>query len=324
MYNFGEIPLIKLKAFFAGIALGALCIAAPMGMEQTAEAAEGTVNKIAAVVNGEMITLHELRTLTAAELARRSIPPTDARADQVQRNVLDSLINNILLRQEAERLKVTVPESDIDGEIRRLAARANMSQQAFEEQMKRQGGIKPLRDKLRENILRQRIMHHMVARKVIVPREEIAKYYETHKDEFNGEKVADFSIIFFPPNVKAKAILDQIKGGSMSFEDAARQYSLDPGSKPMGGRVEKAPWKALGPRLQTTLNSLKDNELSQLLNVEGTQVLVRRNSIFESKPLNLTEATPRIEEILAEPRMQERFKEYAQQLRDKAVVDIRL
>ncbi|MFR8055044.1 MAG: hypothetical protein ACLU6O_10170 [Bilophila wadsworthia] len=37
----------------------------------------------------------------------------------------------------------------------------------------------------------------------------------------------------------------------------------------------------------------------------------------------LEEATPQIERILREPKLQERFREYSEQLRKRAVVEIR-
>lgn len=37
----------------------------------------------------------------------------------------------------------------------------------------------------------------------------------------------------------------------------------------------------------------------------------------------LEEATPQIERILREPKLQERFREYTEQLRKRAVVEIR-
>ena len=42
------------------------------------------------------------------------------------------------------------------------------------------------------------------------------------------------------------------------------------------------------------------------------------------EPKTLLEAEPEIDRILKEPLLQERFKEYTQQLRNKAVIDINI
>ncbi len=304
---------------FAALCALVCCLAVP------AFAAEQTVNKIVAVVNGEMVTLHDLRGPTAAELARRGLPMNSPQADEIMRQVLDVLINNILLRQEAERLKVEIANQDVDAEVRKFVQRSGLSQAAFEEQLKRQGSdMDGLRKRIRDTFLRQRMMHFMVARKVVVASDEIEMYYNAHKDEFAGEKTADFSLIVFNKSAKPENVVAQIRSGSISFEDAAAQYSLDPSGKKSGGRIEMAPWKALGPGMRKVLDGLKDGEFSPLIPVEGNKIVLRRNSVSEGKALSLQEARPRIEEILREPRLQERFREYAQQLRDKAVIDIRL
>lgn len=288
-------------------------------------AAELTVNKIVAVVNGEMITLHDLRGPTAAELSRRGLSPDDPQAQQIMRQVLDVLINNILLRQEAERMKVVIGNQDVEAEVKKFVQRSGLSQTSFEAQLKKQGSdMDGLRKRIRDTFLRQRMMHFMVARKVVISPDEVDMYYNAHKDEFAGEKTADFSLIAFKPGVKPENIVAQIKSGSISFEEAAAQYSLDPSGQKAGGRVEMAPWKALGPGMRKTLEGLKDGELSALIPVQGTKLVLRRNAVSEGKALSLQEARPRIEEILREPRLEERFREYSQQLRDKAVIDIRL
>ncbi len=290
-----------------------------------AGAAEYVVNKIVAVVNGEMITLHDLRGPTSAELSRRGLSQNDPQAEQIMRQVLDSMINNILLRQEAERLKVTVSDQEVEAEVRKFVQRSGLSQSAFEDQLKKQGsGMDELRRRIKDTFLRQRMMHFMVARKVVVTPEEVADYYKGHKSEFSGDRTADFSLIVFNPGVKPENVLAQIKSGSISFEDAAAQYSLDASGKKSGGRFVGVPWKDLGPGMQKSLESLKDGEVSGLIPVQANKLIVRRNSVSQGGALSLQEATPRIEEKLREPRLQERFSEYIQQLRAKAVIDIRL
>lgn len=305
----------RFAAFFTLL----FCFTAP------AFAAEQTVSKVVAVVNGEMITLNDLRGPTTSEMSRRGMQQNDPRADQLRRQVLDVLINNILIQQEAERLKVNVSSQEVDAEVRKFVQRSGLAQSAFEEQLKKQGSdMSELRKRVRETFLRQRIMHFMVARKVVVTPEEMEAYYNTHKDEFSGEKTADFSLIVFGPGVKPENIVAQIKSGNISFEDAASQYSIDSSGKKSGGRIQMAPWKALGPGMRKVLEGLKDGGFSELIPVEGSKLMLRRNSVSEGGAQTLQQAKPRIEEVLREPKQQERFNEYIQQLRNKAVIDIRL
>ncbi len=288
-------------------------------------AAELTVNKIAAVVNGEMITQHEVERHAASEIARLNLSPSDPRIAEIKKTVLESMITNSLLRQEAQRMKVTVSDNEIDSEIRKIMQQNKLSPAAFEQELTRQGGsIAMLKERLHDNALRQRMISFMIARRVVVTEEEIAKYYETHKSEFTaGAKTASFSVIVFPPSANVKQLYSQLKAGALGFEDAARKYSIDASAK-NGGNVGQVSWASMSPNLHKVLESLKDGEISPLLKFDQNQAVVRRNAVTEGGPQSLEDARGRIEETLREPRLQERFKEYSQQLRSKAVVDVRM
>ena len=274
-------------------------------------------------MNGEMITLHELKMHVAAELARRRMKPDAPGAASMQSDVLDSLINDILIRQEAKRFKVTVGDADVEAEIKNAITRSGIPADKFEPELKRQGiSMDMYRERIRNNLLRQRISSYIVQRKVFVTEEEVADYYHSHRAEFSGERIADFSILLLPEKLDAQNIYKQVSSGKISFEDAARQYSADR-SAAEGGRVGGAPFDRLPPEMQKLLSSLHDGKLSPLLRTQGGYVVIRRNNIVEARPLTLQEAKPRIEETLLAPLLEERFKDYISQLRGKAVIDVR-
>lgn len=288
-----------------------------------AMASEITVNKIAATVNGEMITLHELQRQTGAELARQNMAPSDPRAPVIMQSVLEAMINDILIRQEAGRWKITVSDNEVNTEIRNILQRNRISMQAYEQQLSRQGAtLAQVKTRIHDTLLRQRMMSLMIARKVVVTKEEISTYYEAHREEFGGQKQVDFSVILFHPGVKAQKIFEDLKSGSIGFEEAAQKYSRDVSAK-NGGHIGNVPLARLSPNMRDRFSSMSPGSLI-LEKTEGGDAIFRMNSLSDGKPQTLEEASRQIEEILREPRLQERFREYAQQLRAKAVIDIRI
>lgn len=287
-------------------------------------ALELTVNKIAAVVNGQMITLHDVRGQTMAELNRRNMSPNDPRADAVMREALETKINDILLREEATRYKIVISDSEIENEITKISKASNLNRKQFEAGLAKQGlSLDTVKEQIRNGLLRQRIMMFMIARKVVVTKEEVADYYAKHKDEFVGGKTVDFSVIIFSTGVKPENIYSQIKSGTISFEDAARKYSRDATSK-NGGHVGKIPWGSLPEGFRKLLTTMSAGQLTPIVTIEGAPAVIRFNEMSEGKAQTFEEATPQIENIIREPRLQERFTEYITQLRNKAVVDIRI
>ena len=289
-----------------------------------AHAAQMTVNKIAAVVNGEMISLHELRSHMAAEMARQRISPDDPRVPALQKQVLESMINDILIRQEAKRYKLSVGDAEVEAEFKRIVSGSGMSADKFAAEMKKQGTSKELlKERLSNSILRQRMINFMIVRKIIVTNDEVQEYYQKHKDDFSGQRTADFTVVMLPEKLNVQSIYQQIRSGALSMEDAALKYSADQSAQGKG-RIVGVPWNKLPGDMQKLLSSLKDGQLSPLLRTQGGFVLIRRDGLSDAKPLTLQEATPRIEDIIRAPRIEERFKEYTSQLRSKAVLDIRI
>ncbi|MBQ7585749.1 MAG: SurA N-terminal domain-containing protein, partial [Desulfovibrionaceae bacterium] len=65
------------------------------------------LGKIAAVVNGKPITMYDLQRAAVPEL--RKARATDKKTvDAIMRKVLDNMIIDILVQEEAKRLKITV------------------------------------------------------------------------------------------------------------------------------------------------------------------------------------------------------------------------
>ncbi len=80
----------------------------------------------------------------------------------------------------------------------------------------------------------------------------------------------------------------------------------------------------LPEKVRGAFSSASDGQLLPPVLLEGNPVIFKLHSTGDAPALTLEQAAPRIEEMLKEPRMQERFTEYAQQLRAKAVIDIRM
>ncbi|MDL2317275.1 peptidyl-prolyl cis-trans isomerase [Desulfovibrio sp. OttesenSCG-928-A18] len=283
-----------------------------------------TVNRIAAVVNGEMITLHELRMYTDAELARRRIPKSDARADEVRASVLDSLINDILMRQEAKRFKVQIAEDEVEREYSNAITRSGMAKDKFEADLKKRGMTPELaRRQIANTMLRQRFGHFMVSRKVFVTPDAVTEYYETHKKDMAKPKTVDFSILVLPPKANVQQLYQQLQSGSAKFEDVAREHSVDSTARD-GGRVKDVIWDKLPNEMRRLLSTLKPGKMTPILRTPDGFAIIKLDAISEPRTLSFEEAKPRIEEILMAPMLEERFNELIEQLRSKAVIDIRI
>ena len=119
-----------------------LLLVAWLAVAGVARAAQ--LNKVAAVVNGQVITMFDLQKNALPDLARARLNPNDPKqakaVDAVLHKVLDLMIMDILIAQEAKRLKVSVSPAEVDKEIAKIMQANHLTKEQFEQQLARQKG----------------------------------------------------------------------------------------------------------------------------------------------------------------------------------------
>lgn len=286
-----------------------------------------TINKIVAVVNGEMITYQDLVNMAQMELMRNGLDvnnPAQAEAvDKMLRKALDYMVSDILFMQEAKRYEISVTDAEIDAEINKMMQQNRMTVDRFEAQLRKDGlSMDVLRERMRKGMTRQRVLGTMVIRKVVVPREDIAKYYEEHKERFMAGTEAQVRLLIYPPNVEAENFAREIASGAKSFEDVARAVSIGPNPE-NGGDVGSVSLSDLTPDMRAQINALELDGISPLFPLNGMKAQVKLLGRSGGTGQSLEDVTAEIESILREPMLEARLKEYTEQLQKRAVVDMR-
>lgn len=301
-----------------------------VGCGASATVCAAQLNKVAAVVNGQVITMFDLQKESLPELARARLNPNNpaqAKAvDAVFRKVLDLMIMDILIAQEAKRLKISVSSGEVDNELKRMMQARRLTREQFEAQLAQQKiSLATIRANIEKSLLRQKVMGMEVGRRVVVTPDEIKAYYDAHRDTMFDRSGLHMGVLVYAPNVNAASIAAQIKSGKLSFEEAAARYSIAP-NKEKGGDMGPVEWDRLNPEWEGRLTRMKPGDVTELFDLQGrkAQVHLFRPGGGVEKPLTLEQATPQIDSILRQPKAKERFEDYSSQLREKAVIDIRL
>lgn len=288
------------------------------------------MNKIAAVVNGQPITMFDLQKEAIPDLIKAGINPNDtARAADIQKifkNSLDVMIMDILVAQEAKRLKATVSDSEVENSLNRMMKERGLNKKQMEAQLARQKlTVDKLRETIKKNLTRQKVMTMEVGRRVVVTPDEIKDYYEKNKDKLFNRDGLHMGLLVYHPKAPAASVAAQIKSGKISFEEACAKYSIAP-NREKGGDAGPVEWERLNPEWDGRLNNMRPGDVTDIFTLQGHKAQVRlfRPGGGEEKPLTLEQARPQIDAILRQPKAKGRFEEYAKQLRKKAVIDIRI
>lgn len=276
------------------------------------------VDRIVAVVNGEIITLQELKQQVLALAG-----PAPAEADKVAAQILDEMIDDIILRQEAERLKVEVSDSEVENEIRQVKARRRLSDAEFERALSMQGmTAAQYKERTRHEIVKHKMLGYMVRRKVVVTQEEIDAYYEKNRAELTTEREVDFQILVVGEQDRAESLRDSIVSGELSFADAVDKYTIGP--KENDGVMKGVNWRELDVPWREALRDVNAGDISKPFVIQDRWVVVKMLERRDGVRQENSTVDDEVREAIMRPKLEERFKEYMNGLRAKAVIEKRL
>ncbi|HJR18792.1 MAG TPA: peptidylprolyl isomerase [Actinomycetota bacterium] len=249
-----------------------------------------------AVVNGVMIPRDELDRQVASVYAnpqfQGSLNPEDAEQRlQVERQVIVQLIQDELVRQEAERLNIDVTRAQIDARFQAIEA-AQPQELAAEVQSR---GLAAVRDLIEGQLLSEGLSA-AAGKNVSATDAELRAAYG------NGQRFEEIKVrhILFQVadneaavRAKAQSALDQLREGA-DFATLAKQLSEDPGSKEAGGDLGYITREVNFD--ETFLNAafaVKEGRISGLVRTQfGYHIIKvddRRSKTFEQARVELSE-----------------------------------
>lgn len=305
------------------------------------------VDRVVAIVNGEIITLFEVNDNLAKLLKKNQgikIDPADPQYDQFRRQLLDNMINDLLLKQEASRLNLSITDTEVQAQISDIKKKNGMNEQQFNAQLAREGLTrKEFEDNLRMESLRKRIIGYMVNRKILITDDEIARFMADNGGQLpapttlSGKTIGNIGFIMVPTMKEAGNIRAMIQNKELTFSDAAKKFSLGPGRE-QGGFLGDVTINDLAPELREALQSVSKGEVTQPVGLDGKAVLLidkPKGDAAQAAPAKQPEKSPapsvelspelrdQVYETLYKKKFDKLFQEYMEKLRNKSVVDIR-
>lgn len=114
---------------------------------------------------------------------------------------------------------------------------------------------------------------------------------------------------------QAQSLAERVRAGE-PFEDLARQYSADGGTKEQGGDLGLTTKSQLPPALADTVFSMKKGEVAGPIKSDFGFHVVRLDDIQAGGPLPLEQVRPEIERELKDQKAEERYRTLERKLSD--------
>ena len=189
-------------------------------------------DKPAALVNGQMISMADVKALLEARPYPNVLKPDEIKA--IRTEAINMLVNDMLVRQYLTKNAPKVNPTDVDKEIRNLEDLLKKQNKTLKEMLKDNG--QTMEQMQKDIVSRLQWQGYL---KACMSEEQAKKYYEDNKLFFDRVVVrASHILLKFPPNVtaeqkktmlnQAEVIRQEIVTGKMTFDAAVAKYSQCP------------------------------------------------------------------------------------------------
>jgi len=310
------------------LALAAALAAAP---------ARPVVDRVAATVNGEVVTVSDLAERAGAEWARvEAMDPgkdrDEARAAALRR-AFDVLVAEKLLAAQAQALQLEVAEGQIDAAVQDIKTRNHFDDAQLDQALAEQGLTRAeFRAQVRRELETYQVLQHKVRGRVKLSDDDVRNFYLTHPQEFGGEEEVRARHILLPiaegatkaEEEKARAqgekVLRRLQAGE-DFGKVAREVSKGPSAKD-GGELGWLRRGTIQKQLEDAAFALAPGQVSPLVRFgAGLHVLeVQERRTGGAK--SFEESADEIRARLYEEQVGTYRQQYIEELKKDALIEV--
>lgn len=293
------------------------------------------MERVVAVVNNDAITLGELEEAMAASRQDPRQRPQGG-DEQVMREFLNRFIESRLQLQEAERERISVEESEIDEELTERLKKSNLKDvEEFKGMLKAQGmSYDAVRKRLRDSIKTAKVVRRKVHIRVTVTDVEIERYLDENRPKLETGLAYHARHILIVPEggltdaaweaarIRAEVVRSQLRAGG-DFAELARKNSGDATAKD-GGDLGTMKRGELAQDIETRILALSSGQVSEPYRSDLGYHIFQLESKEGLEGDGVIRAKQQIREILFRQKYDARLDAWLREIRDRAIIEVRM
>lgn len=215
----------------------------------------------------------------------------------------------------------TIDAETKKGFLDNLIVRELLFQEAIHNGIDKEKATALFIEEMKKRILVDKIFKKEVDEKVNISEDELKKYYTEHPEEIKNPDEIRASHILLKTHEEAETIRKKLKGG-LKFEEAAKKFSIDTGSKNTGGDLGFFSKGMMVPEFEGVAFNLKAGEISDIVQTRFGFHIIKLLEKKEGKQKSFDEAKQEIEKKLLSNKRKERFDIFVAELKSKAKINI--
>ena len=314
-----------------------LCLAALLLLLPAMSQAR-VVEKIVALVGSDIILQSEVEERAApmmADIAAISNPSQRAaRASALRRQILERMVDEQLLVQEATELKISISSEEVDRSIEQIKKDYGLDDAQLREELHKQGlTLAAYRLNTKREILRYRVINIAVGSKINVSDADVQSYYERHMQAASIQVRASHIFLSIPEGAdaataqekekQAQLLLHRAQSGE-DFAKLAREYSEDPATRAEGGDLGWFGKDILPKPIEELVFAMKVDEVRGPVRADRGFHVIKLLGRRAQDPKPLAEVRDQIRGQLRQREMEKQTKNFLGELRKRTLVDIRM
>lgn len=270
--------------------------------------------------------LHEIeQTVPADQQAERK--------DRVRKNLVNDLIGELLVKDRADRIGITVSEEEIKDAVARLKTQYGIStDEQFEESLRQSGLTRAEMElRLRDTLITNKLFGKELRSRSELTDRELRERYEREKETFRVPERAKLReiVVLKPANSGAEAeareratqIAAQARAAGADFAKLASTHS-ESGTKERGGDLgEVARGELLADLDKTVFNSTAGTVVGPIETRAGWHILKVESRLPSEIPA-FESIKDKLRKDASDDAFQRDFKAYIDQLRRDAFIQI--
>jgi peptidyl-prolyl cis-trans isomerase SurA len=297
------------------------------------------LERVAATVNGEVITLRELQDRGGEEWRRAEKLPAGLERDQAARRVLrrtwEAMVAERLFHAQAVTLQLDVADGQVAAAIDDIKRRNRFDDTQLDLALAGQGLDRAaFKVQIRRELESMQVLGYRVRSRIKVTDEDVQNYYRGHPGAFGGEEELHVHHLFLPlpesaspaavaqAQAEAQQLVARLTAGE-DFAALARQASRGSAAE-HGGDLGWVKRGDVQKQLEEGYVGLRDGQVSKPIRVGAGLHVFKVEGRRLAGGRTFEQAKDEIRDLLVQEQTASYRDQYVAELKRDAVIDIRL
>jgi peptidyl-prolyl cis-trans isomerase SurA len=292
------------------------------------------LDRVVAKVNSEIITLSSVNERVEV-LKQKLRGDFQGSEEEILDKALNTIVEEKLQLQEGKRRGLEVDDSAVDAAVKDIEEKNGLQEGQLAVMLESEGrSLESYKNHIRDQILVSKVVRYELGSRIKISERKITKYYHKNQKDFwepSKARVRHILILTdegLSANKKkekyllVKRIHRKIKGGS-DFAAAAKEYSEDISASEGGdvGFVEKG---KMVSEFENAVYRMKEGEISDIVETEYGYHIIKVDKVLAGRTLPLKDVKGKIKLILSSKKQNSAYKEWMNELKKTAFIEISL